>query len=147
MAGLTLRTRRLLARGINPRRAGRYGSAIFVSQPTTIGNRATKVVGSGNAAFAIHAKEPGTGGNAVTVAFVAPASANSPLSVSVAGKAITVNLRTVTASTPVSTAAEVRRAINSDPSAQKLVHAQSVPGSDGTGVVTAAASSNLTGAT
>ncbi len=83
------------------------------------------------------------GGNDVSVALVDPAAANAPLSVAVAGNAITVTLATNAESALTSTAAEVVAAINANAAAAALVEAYTYRGSVGDGVV-AAASQTLT---
>lgn len=102
--------------------------------------------GTGNAGLTITANTAGTGGNSIRYAHVVPAGSNAPLSVTVAGNDITVNLATgATAGTATSTASEVIAAVNASLEASALVTA-SLPGtSDGTGVVAASALAALTG--
>lgn len=138
---LTLRQRRMLARGISLRLARLWGNRNF----TGIGNRATRTIGTGNAAHTYIAKTPGTAGNAITVAYVV-AGLNTPLTVTVAGSAITVNVATNGAGAATSIAADVRRAVQGNAAANALVQIQRAPGSDGTGVVAAQAATALTGA-
>src|SRR4051794_10635579 len=83
------------------------------------------------------------GGNDVTAALVKPAAASSPLSVSVAGKAITVDLATDAAGTVTSTAAQVVDAINASPAAAALVTATKLRTNAGAGVVAATAATPL----
>lgn len=75
------------------------------------------------------------GGNDLTIELVDPAAADSPLSVSVVGTAITVSLATDAGGVVVSTAAEVVAAINASPDASALVFANTYRGNDGDGVV------------
>lgn len=138
---LSLRQRRLLARGINPRVQRAWASRSFLG----LGNRATLNVGTGNAAQTYISKVPGTGGNAVTLRFVV-AGNNTPLSVSVAGNAVTVNLATNGVGASTSTARDVRRAIQAHPGASALVHVQPAAGSDATGTAGALAATPLAGA-
>lgn len=77
------------------------------------------------------------GGNGITVATVDPGVADSPLSVSVTGTAITVSLATNAAGAPSSTAAQVVAAINASPAASAIVQAYTYRGNTGTGVVAA----------
>jgi hypothetical protein len=83
------------------------------------------------------------GGNDVTAALVKPADPSSPLSVSVAGKAITVNLATDATGTVTSTAAQVVDAINASPAAAALVTATKFRTNAGAGVVTPTATTAL----
>jgi hypothetical protein len=75
------------------------------------------------------------GGNNITAEFRKPAVANSPLSVSVSGNDIVVNLATDAAGAPSSTAQQVIQAINSHKAARKLVAAVTYRGNAGTGIV------------
>ncbi len=83
------------------------------------------------------------GGNDVTAALLNPAAASSPLSVSVAGKAITVNLATDAAGAVTSTAAQVVDAINASPDAAALVTATKFRTNTGAGVVAPTATTAL----
>lgn len=91
------------------------------------------------------ARKAGVGGNSITIALVDPPGNNVPLSVAVVGNAITVTLATDGASVITSTAAQVRDAINASFAAYSLVYAVLAAGNDGTGLVTALASTPLTG--
>jgi hypothetical protein len=75
------------------------------------------------------------GGNDITAQFRNPGVPNSPLSVSVTGQDIVVNLATDAAGAPSSTAQQVIRAINSDKAARKLVVAVTYRGNAGAGIV------------
>lgn len=143
MAQIPLKQRRMLARGFNRRSIKLLGGRYFRG----IGNRATltTAMAGTNNDLTLLAKTPGTGGNAITFRIVV-AGASTPLSVSVAGSAITVNSATSAGSAATSTAREVRRAVNFDRSANPLVHAQDAPQNDGTGVVAALGVTNLAGA-
>ncbi len=83
------------------------------------------------------------GGNDVTAALLNPAAASSPLSVAVAGKAITVNLATDAAGAVTSTAAQVVDAINASPAAAALVTATKFRTNTGAGVVAPTATTAL----
>lgn len=138
----SLKYRRLRARGLNSRLARIWGGRYFAG----IGNRATLTVGTGNARQTFFARTPGTSGNAISVRYVV-AGNNTPLSVSVAGSAITVNVATNGAGAATSTAADVRNALNFDKVAGPLIWTEPVqPGSDGTGIVAAFGPTNLAGA-
>lgn len=92
------------------------------------------------------AKTVGVEGNDITVTYVV-AGASTPLSVSVSGNAITVNVATDAGGLATSTAAQVRDAVNASAPASALVTAANAAGNDGTGVVTALAATSLTGGT
>ena len=79
----------------------------------------------------------GTVGNSIEIEFVNPGSNNAPLSVSVSGNKITVNLATNDSGTITSTASHIVSAINGDGDASALVTASGT-GSDAvsTGSVT-----------
>ena len=93
--------------------------------------------------LAFTALAEGADGEAVTVEYVDPGAASQPLSVSVAGQAITVNLATDATGAVTSTAAQVMAAINADAQASALVQVSLAPGSDGDGVVSAMGPQNL----
>ncbi len=75
------------------------------------------------------------GGNDVQAEFVQPATAGSPLAVSVTESRITVRLATDATGALVSTAAQVCDAINNDPAAGALVTAYTWAGDPGAGIV------------
>jgi hypothetical protein len=134
------------ARGIGTRVERAWSNRFFMST-SGIGNRATlttSLAGANNDLY-LYAKTPGTGGNSITFRIVVSGN-NTPLSVSVASNAITVNSATNGSAAATSTAAEVRRALNFSPAAAALVHAQHAPQNDGTGTVVALAATPLTGA-
>lgn len=90
------------------------------------------------------ATDNGTGGNAVTVAYVV-AGASTPLTVAVATNAITVNVATNGSSAATSTALQVRDAVRASTAARALVNVDLAPANDGSGVVTALTATALTG--
>jgi hypothetical protein len=142
MASRSLKYRRLRARGLNARLARLWGNRYFRG----IGNRATRTLLAGNSSLTYIARTPGTGGNAITIAYVV-AGNNTPLSVTVAGNAITVNVATGAGGAATSTANDVARAVNFSATAGPLVWAENAAASDGTGVVSAVAATALTGGT
>ncbi len=83
------------------------------------------------------------GGNDIQVEFLGSRTANTPLTVTVAGKRITVRLSTAAAGVLTSTAAQVRDAINADPNAAALVTAYTWAGNAGAGIVPPRALVNL----
>lgn len=90
---------------------------------------------------ALHA---GAAGNNIRIRYVV-AGVSTPLSVSVSGNDITVNVATNGASAATSTAAQVRAAVEGHATAGKMVFAQNAGADDGTGVVAALAFTNLAG--
>ena len=76
----------------------------------------------------------GPNGNNIRITYVV-AGLSTPLSVSVAGNDIAVNIATDAGGAATSTAAQVRDAVNGDPGASALVTAANASGNDGTGVV------------
>lgn len=86
------------------------------------------------------AKTPGAAGNAITIAMIASGN-DTPLSVEVAGQAITVNLATDSEGSATSTAAQVVAAVTAHAGASELIAAASTD----PGFVDAAASTHLTG--
>jgi len=85
----------------------------------------------------------GQAGNNITVEYVDPVAALSPLSVTVVGTVITISLETNAGSAIISTADEIITLITGDVDASALVIPTNV--GLGTGVVTAIAATNLTG--
>ncbi|HET6549068.1 MAG TPA: M14 family metallopeptidase, partial [Solirubrobacter sp.] len=83
------------------------------------------------------------GGNDITAEFKNPGAGDSPLSVAVAGKGITVNLATDNTGALTSTAADVVAAINATPEAAALVTATTYRGNAGAGIAPARAKVNL----
>lgn len=109
----------------------------------TQASKTTALTGNNND-LTYTSKLDGADGNDITVTYVV-AGANTPLSVSVATHAITVNVATNASSVATSTAAQVRDAVNGNAAASSLVVAQNAAGNDGTGVVAAMAAITLTG--
>jgi hypothetical protein len=109
------------------------------------GSLTTALTGTNND-LKITSVHGGVKGNSYSVVFVV-AGTNTPLSVSRAGNVITVNVATNGAGAATSTAAQVRDAINASDEAKHLVRAELAAGNDGTGVVTALASTPLAGGT
>lgn len=86
----------------------------------------------------------GPGGNSVTVAYVV-AGASTPLSVSVAGFAVTVNVATDGASAATSTASQVLSALQGNADASALVAVALATSNNGTGIVAALSATALAG--
>lgn len=74
------------------------------------------------------------GGSSITVSISSPGTANSPLSVSVSGNAITVSLATGPDSQATSTAAQIVDAISASPQASALITASTFRGNSGAGI-------------
>ncbi|MFF0248491.1 M14 family zinc carboxypeptidase [Streptosporangium sandarakinum] len=83
------------------------------------------------------------GGNDVSVALVKPDTASSPVSVSVTGKNVVVNLATDGSAAVSSTARQVVDALNGDAAASALLTAATYRGDAGGGVVAAAPATRL----
>jgi hypothetical protein len=86
----------------------------------------------------------GLASNSITITYTV-AGASTPLTVGVVGTAITVNVATNGSSVATSTAAQVRTAVLASAAAALLVGAELAAGNDGTGVVTALATTPLAG--
>jgi flagellin len=117
---------------------------------TAGGETATINGGGANDAVKLVAKrQADDSGNAVSISFVNSGATNAR-SISVAGNAITVTLATTGGTVNATeTANAITAALNGNASANALVQAYSGAGveGDGTGVLAAAASTNLTGGT
>lgn len=139
----TLKARRFRARGIGSRIEQAWNSRRF----NGLGNRATltTALAGANNDLLMYAKVPGTGGNSITFRIVV-AGNNTPLTVSVASSAITVNAATDGSAVATSTADQVASAVRYDSAAGSLVHIQRAPANDGSGVVVALGATSLTGA-
>jgi len=85
----------------------------------------------------------GSGGNSITIAYVNPGVETATESVSVSVKAITVTLRSV--SSVLSTATQVKAAIDASAAAAALVTVANKAANDGTGAVIALTATALTG--
>lgn len=86
-------------------------------------------------------------GNNIRVRYIV-AGASTPLTVTVAGNDITVNVATNASSVGTSTATQIRDAVNASTAAAALLSAALAPNNDGTGVIVAAAAfafTNLSG--
>lgn len=139
-----LRILRARARGFNARHIA-TGVAFRRHFLRPEGKRATLSVNPAGADNGIlySALYHGSAGNSLRVRHVV-AGASTPLSVSVSGNDITVNVATNGSSVATSTAAQVIAAVNAHADASKLIFAQSNEGT-GAGVVAAQAFANLTG--
>jgi hypothetical protein len=83
------------------------------------------------------------GGNSQSIQLLNPNAGNSPLTVSVADKAIAVRLATGDTGAITSTAAQVVAAINASADASALMKAETYRNNAGTGIVTAAAAPTM----
>lgn len=92
------------------------------------------------------AVDEGADGNNITIAYIVSGN-DTPLSISVIGTDIVVNVATDNDGDPTSTAAQVLAAIEADEDASALVTVAHAASNDGTGVVAAVAAANLTGGT
>jgi hypothetical protein len=114
-----------------------------VSKAGTFATLTTALTGTNND-LTYTARAGGTPGNSVTIAYVV-AGVNTPLSVAVAGSAITVNVATDGAGAATSTANQVRTAVLASAAAMAVVSNVTLAEAAGTGVVTALAATALTG--
>lgn len=96
-----------------------------------------------NADITLTAVEAGAAGNQISIGFLDPSDDLVPLSVVVAGTAISVTLETDDEGEIVSTANEVIAAINAHPMASRLVTAAATGEQTGEGVVNAVAADSL----
>jgi hypothetical protein len=92
------------------------------------------------------AVKPGSQGNGITIAFVV-AGLSTPLSVSVVGNAVTINVATDGAGAATSTAVAVRDAVVASGPASALVATSLKTGENGTGIVAALSATALSGGT
>lgn len=104
----------------------------------------TTALAGANNDLKLTAPRPGVGGNSITVTYVV-AGANTPLTVTRSGNAVTVNVATNGSSVATSTAAQVRDAINNTADIGFVLKAENAPANDGTGVVTALGTTSLAG--
>jgi hypothetical protein len=88
----------------------------------------------------------GAAGNSITVTYVVSGN-NTPLSVSVVGSDITVNIATDGGGSPTSTAAQVIAAIAASTPASALVTAANAASNNGTGTMAAVGTTNLANGT
>ena len=89
------------------------------------------------------ARTAGAAGNAISVCYVDPGAETAGESVAVSGNDITVTLRSV--SSVLSTAAQVKAAIEADAAAAALVSVANKAANDGTGAVIAMSATFLSG--
>jgi hypothetical protein len=122
-------------------RPGKYSSFPIDGAATAVLS-----IGTGNAGIDYTAKGSGTLGNQLTVRYVVSGN-NTPLSVSVTGRDITVNLATSAGGAATSTAIQVRDAVNAHAVASTLVTAVLSSGSDGSGIPGAQTALTLAGGT
>ena len=107
--------------------------------------QAVATLGAGNAALAVTAVATGSAGNAVTVTFVDPGAADQALAVTVSGDAISVSLATDANSVITTTAADLVTAWAAVSAVTAVATLVLAPGSDGSGLLAAAAATSLTG--
>lgn len=130
----------LIARGKSIHRTPIQGGSV-VAVGSDLATLTTALTGTNND-LVYTSKLPGTDGNSISVTYVV-AGASTPLSVSVSGNDITVNVATDGSSVATSTAAQVAAAIAALPAAAALVNTANAASNDGTGVVTALSKTSL----
>lgn len=114
----------------------------FASQVASAATLTTALAGANND-MVFTAKSTGTGGNAITIAYIDPGEETATESVVVVGSAIAVTLRSV--STDLSTAAQVKTAIEAAAPAHALVSIANSGGDTGAGEVIALTATALSG--
>lgn len=117
-----------------------YGFTLLVAGFSSF---TTTVVTSIDDQMVFTAREPGVDGDLIQVAFVKYPNPSVPLNVSVAGTQIQVILETDGTETIISTARDIKEAIENDPVANSLVRIDLL--GDGTGVVGEFSYTNLSG--
>lgn len=85
--------------------------------------------------------------NNITIKYTDPYNHNQPLSVSVSGQDINISLATDSNGAIITTAEQIITTLHSNSVASALVTVTNVSGSDGSGIVTAMAKTNLSGGT
>lgn len=93
------------------------------------------------------ARKSGVSGNIIQIQYFNPATPSQPLSVTLTGSLIKVNLATNASSQITTTASEILTAIANSTQAKSLVKPVLAAGNNGVGIVTALAATNLTGGT
>jgi predicted secreted protein len=125
------------------------GKDLLIQRQTVSGvfaSLTTALTGTNND-ITLTANVAGVAGNNIALVLVAPGTANQALTVSVAGTVITANLATNGASAVTTTAAQLVAALNNNVAVANLVTVIIKAGDDGSGVVTALASTPLAGGT
>jgi hypothetical protein len=141
--GLSIKHRRLRARGWSKRHISLLGNRVFLRSPGARASLTTALTGTNND-FVVRANYPGTEYNSLRVRIVVSGN-NTPLSVVKSGNDITVNSATNGSAVATSTARQVVDALNADREVAKVAAAEVAPANDGTGAVVALAYTNLTG--
>lgn len=136
-------TKRAVAQGWSKRHMAHGLHRRFFAK--AVGVRASLVVNPAgtNNGITYRAVHAGAAGNSLRIRHVV-SGANTPLSVSIAGNDVTVNVATNGSSAATSTARQVVDAVNGSKAITALMAAEVSEG-DGTGVVAAQAFTNLAG--
>ncbi len=119
-------------------------STALVSANRAKANLTTALAG-GNNDLVITARNYGSIGNILQVAYIDPAGNNQALAVTLVGPLIRVSLATGAGGAITSTAANVKTAIEVHAGANALVSVANASGNNGSAVVTAMAATNLSG--
>lgn len=127
----------------NPRK-GRIQAARAAGSPTTAA--LTTALAGANNDLVFTSVARGTTPNSIRVRYVV-AGNDTPLSVSVSGNDITVNLATDGSGVATSTSAQVKAALEGSAPASALISVAHAAGNSGAGVAVALAYTNLTGGT
>lgn len=134
-----LQSGRVLGKNIATSKWEKYTAAVTATLTTGL-------VASNNAILWT-SKIAGAGGNSVSIALLNNGASKSLAiqKVEAASKDIEIQLATDASSVITSTAAQVIALVNEDPDASELITAANATGSNGTGVVTAVAQTDLAG--
>lgn len=140
-------------RGTSPRTVTVVSSATFDGLPVddvdvvvpaaSKASHTTALTGTNND-MVFTADKAGPFGDEIRIRYVVSGTGTS-LSVDVVGTDITVNVATDGSGNPTSTAADIKTALEADPSAAALIDIANDAGNDGSGVVAAFAYANLSG--
>lgn len=123
--------------------AGDGLNAVAAAPVNAVAAACTTALAGNNNDLVLTAKTKGVAGNSISITYVNPGVETATESVVVTGKDIVVTLRSV--SSVLSTAAQVKAAIEANVAANALVSVANAGGNDGTGAVIALAKTNLTG--
>lgn len=122
-----------------------YSNALFGNRVMNQTASRTVDCTAANSDLKFTAVASGAAGNSISIAYVDPGAPSSALSVAVAGNAISVSLETDAGGAIISTASQVKTAVDGDAGAAALVTVALV--GDGSGVVEAKAAAFLAGGT
>ena len=129
--------------GISPTTFFNLDNVTFDETASANASFTTNLTASANNDLVFTAVASGAPGEAVSIEYVDPFFADSPLSVTVVGSAITVSLGTNSSNVLISTASDVKAAIEANGAASALVTVANAASNDGSGLVAALSTSSL----